>query len=152
MVKANKINKRVVSSKILQKATLIIINIISLVINSILIYYILRLENLSGCDCISDWRKEYLKYYSIFSILTSILGIALVNYLNKFPMALIITLVILNVLAIYCLYTYMTRLQDQCPCSINNTTNKNLNTFFYVYAIIIIFIVSIFIKSTISYY
>lgn len=119
------------------KVAVVIGNTISIIINAVLLYYVLRLENLSGCECVTDWRKEYLKYYSIFSMGVSVLGMALMNYYNKFTATLVTIRGLANILAIYCLFTYMRDLKDNCPCSIDDTTNKNLNKFFYVYAAII---------------
>jgi hypothetical protein len=132
-----KVQTAVVTTNPPNKVAVVLGNTVSLVINAVLLYYVLRLEGLTGCDCVGNWRKDYLKYYSIFSMAVSVISVALMNHANKFTMSLIAIRGLANILAIYCLYTYTQDLADNCPCSTDDTTNKNLNKFFSLYATII---------------
>ena len=132
-----KVQTAVVTTNPPNKVAVVLGNTVSLVINAVLLYYVLRLEGLPGCDCVGNWRKDYLKYYSIFSMAVSVISVALMNHANKFTMSLVAIRGLANILAIYCLYTYTQDLKDNCPCSTDDTTNKNLNKFFSLYATII---------------
>ena len=44
------------------------INIISMIINGIILIYIIKLEH-NNCNCIRDWRHNYIKYLLCFHYL-----------------------------------------------------------------------------------
>ena len=122
-------------------------NIIGFVINILIIYYLINLEDVS-CNCIKDWRHDYIKYVAVFNILCNILLLLNINIetlsgINS----------ILNLINIYAFFTYIRDLNDtKCVCAV--TKQENLNYFLNIwrYAIIIVPIVAIlYVFGLISY-
>ena len=61
--------------------SLIILSVVIL-INSLIIYFMYELEG-KNCNCISDWRHDFIKYYAMFIIAWSILSLVLFAYLRS---------------------------------------------------------------------
>ena len=109
--------------------------IIGIIINFFIVYYLINLED-KNCNCIRDWRHDYIKFFSIFNILTSI--IALSNTVPKTGI-LVNTIGILAIINIYAFYTYIRDLNDtKCECAV--VKQKNLNKFLNIYRYLIIII------------
>ena len=70
------------SSNNVNPSTNYISSIISLIINIFIVYYLLNLEHKS-CNCIRDWRHNYIKITTIFSIiLSSLILFELINQVD----------------------------------------------------------------------
>ena len=118
---------------------------ISIIINILIIYYIVNLEDVT-CNCITDWRHDYIKYVSMFMLAMNILFLFSVKLSNDNPLVSIF--LILSLVNMYALYTYVGDLNDtKCGCAIDK--QKNLNTFLYYYRYTFIIIPIVFIIALI---
>lgn len=89
-----------------------------------LIKYIMMLEK-TGCECSKDWRRDFIKYYFIFLLITPFIIAALLFSLLKNPFALqmiskAVGLVsfILSIAAVIIIYQYVYNLKAiKCQCS-----------------------------------
>ena len=117
---------------------------ISIIINILIIYYIVNLEDVT-CNCITDWRHDYIKYVAIFNIICNILLLLTINIEMISGI-----LSILNLINVYVFYTYVGDLNDtKCACAVvkQEKLHKFLN--FWRYLPIIGFIISIYIITKI---
>ena len=119
--------------------------ILPIIINSLILYYIVNLEDVS-CNCITDWRHNYIKYFSIFILIMNILCLFSIRLSNDNPLMSIF--LILSLVNMYALYTYVGDLNDtKCSCAVDK--QKTLNTFLYYYRYIFIIIPILFILALI---
>jgi hypothetical protein len=115
--------------------------IISIIINILILYYVVNLEDVT-CNCITDWRHNYIKYVTIFILIMNILFLFSLRLSNDNPiMSLFLILTLINM---YALYTYVGDLNDtKCGCAV--VKQKDLNTFLYYYRYIFIIVPIVFI-------
>jgi hypothetical protein len=121
--------------------------IFTIIINSIIIYYLINLEDVT-CNCITDWRHNYIKYFSIFIILINTLmfiGLHIPKTINPHIIGSIaMVFLVLSILNMYALYTYVGDLNDtKCVCAVDK--QKEVNTFLYYYRYIFIIMPILFI-------
>jgi len=116
--------------------------IFSLIVNICIVYYLLNLEHKS-CKCIRDWRHNYIKITTIFSIiLTSLILFGLIKQVDLMNMNVI--MFILTIINIYAFYTYIGDLDEtKCECAVSK--QKNLHKFLTIwrYLIVILPIIAI---------
>lgn len=106
-------------------------NLIALIINLLIIYYLYNLEYAS-CNCITDWRHNYIKYVALFNIFINILHLLSVNI--KIPSDINS---LLNLINIYAFYTYIRDLNDtKCECAV--VKQDKLNNFLNIWRYIIV--------------
>ena len=114
---------------------------ISIIIHILILYYILNLEDVT-CDCLIDWRHNYIKYITIFMIIMNILFLFSIKLSNDNPLVSIF--LVLTLVNMYALYTYVGDLNTtKCVCAVDK--QKNLNTFLYYYRYIFIIMPVLFI-------
>ena len=122
--------------------------IFTIILNSIIIYYLINLEDVS-CNCIIDWRHNYIKYFSIFMILINTLifiGVQIpYRPMNKNIIGFIsMGFVILSLVNMYSLYTYVGDLNDtKCVCAVDKQKDINIFLYYYRYVFIIMPIILI---------
>ena len=119
-----------------------IANLVKGIIFGVFLYYINHLENIN-CFCSDEWRRYYIKYYSIFVILISILEVLSEVYLFQSLINLIVS--IGGLLFLYAVVTYIQKLKEKkCKCS-ENWKRMALNIFamIAIIAMILEFIVLI---------
>ena len=123
-------------------------NIIRLVVNILIIYYLINLEDVN-CKCIMDWRHNYIKYVSIFNIICNVLILFNINIENLSSIN-----VILDIINIYAFFTYIGDLNyTKCECAVVKQENLNYFLNIWRYAIIIIPLIGLlFVLGIISYY
>ena len=123
------------------------INIISMIINGIILIYIIKLEH-NNCNCIRDWRHNYIKYPAMFSLF--------INYLIFFNIAIINFKSIISIIIfiysyyIYAFYTYIRDLDNtKCKCAVvkQEKLHKFLNIWRYIFPIITLFIIIYFLYN-----
>ena len=117
-------------------------NVYSILLNGIILFYVMRLENIKECDCVNDWRKDYIKYYAIAVMCVSLLCIIICQNSTKkeqnhLQMFVGILRMVAGVVAFYCLFTYIRDLRDSCQCAMDNTENKRINEFLTTYTVLI---------------
>ena len=103
----------------------------TLVLAGLMFYYMTELER-SKCVCSKDWRRDYVKHFSIAVIAIIILSMfvpELIAYLSPI-------MVVAGVVNIYSLYTYMRHLRDSnCDCAVKD--HNNLHEFFIFYSLLL---------------
>lgn len=118
---------------------LLIRDILIITLNSLLVYYVLKLET-DKCTCSDDWRREYIKYYTLI-----IIGYIMFSF--TFPVIraiklIQISLMIVGIVNIYCVYTYMRALlESNCVCAVKE--HPNLHEFFMFESLISVILVCI---------
>jgi len=118
---------------------------VSIVINLAIMTYVLNLER-DQCHCSVDWRRDYIKYFSIVSIL-SILFKSFVNsgkLVAKLPKLISKVLPILMVLGgmvyLYSMLSYAIKMRDnKCECS-EHTTREFM--YWYVMTIVLVLVLT----------
>jgi len=101
--------------------------------------YIVTLEG-HKCNCIHDWRHDFIKYYSTSMILYGLLILLLTgtSYRNSLlVMVLQNGLLVLSFVNIWCLYTYIGDLDlTYCKCAIEK--QKTVHYFLYIWRYILV--------------
>jgi hypothetical protein len=129
-------------------------HIFPIIINSLILYYLINLED-ATCNCITDWRHNYIKYFSISILTINIMCLFSMGMTNSsvanssdsinFLLSIFIVLSLVNM---YALYTYIGDLNStKCECAVDK--QKDLNTFLYYYRYLFIIIPVIFIIGVI---
>ena len=117
-----------------------------LLINVLIVNYVRKLERVS-CECAENWKRNYIKYYSLLTIiLTSLICIVpillqllKINYkieqvLKNNIISIVSTLYTLfGLVNVYCLFTYSQQIVlGKCDCS-----RSWERTFIYYYSMLI---------------
>jgi len=109
------------------------INIISTIVNIFIIYYLINLEH-NHCDCIRDWRHNYIKYTAIFSLFIDLLLLLNTNISNISGI-----MFSLQIIYVYAFYTYIRDLDNtKCDCAVvkQEKLHKFLNVWRYLIVIL----------------
>lgn len=109
--------------------------IFSLIVNILIVYYLINLED-KTCNCIRDWRHNYIKFTTIFNIiLTSLILFGLIKQVDL--MNINVIMFILTIINIYAFYTYIGDLDEtKCECAVSK--QKNLHKFLNLWRYIIV--------------
>jgi hypothetical protein len=113
---------------------------IGIVVNLAVMTYVLNMER-DQCQCSVDWRRDYIKYFSIISVL-SILFKAFINsgkLAATLPKLISIGLPVLmaigGIVYIYSMLSYAIKMRDnKCGCSEHSTREF---MYWYIMAIIL---------------
>lgn len=101
--------------------------------------YIVTLEG-QKCNCISDWRHDFIKYYSASMIFYGLVILLLTgtSYRNSMlVMGLHNILLLLSFVNVWCLYTYVGDLdKTRCQCAIEK--QKKMHYFLYIWRYILV--------------
>ena len=111
----------------------------TLVLNGSILYYLYNLED-ADCNCIRDWRHNFIKAMCLVVIFLSFVGLIGFNLKSTRFMFLALIYLILIVINIYALFTYVGDLNDtQCACAVKKQPNLNsiMNALRWLYVIII---------------
>ena len=124
----------------------IISSLIGVIISVLIFKYVYDLEE-AKCICSKDWKRTYIKYFSVLLIITGLFGMAgftsdvILLKSNRLTLFLIVLLSVLifigSIVYLYALYMFSHELikHKECLCS-----KSHLRTFTYYYSIIVIFI------------
>lgn len=119
----------------------ILMCIVSIIMHCLIIYYLINLENID-CNCISDWRHNYIKYFSVFIICLNI-ACCFIHTVIK-SKTFIIIFFILHIINFYAFFTYIRDLNlTQCVCAVDKQPNLNSFMDFLRWAELIIYILAI---------
>ena len=116
--------------------------IFTLIIQSLIIYYLYNLES-KDCNCIYDWRHNYIKYFAIVLIIINTFNFTVVN-MNKNLMIIGVLLILLQIINIYAFFTYIDDLNTtKCKCAIDKQPllNKFMNILRWIQVIIFVVVV-----------
>ena len=134
----NSLNKPITSTEDAMKNAHISGAVITVLYNILVLSYIVSLED-KKCGCISDWRHDFIKYYSIALIIWGFITIAfgLLASKSKFVMLLKNILMVAALINIWCLYTYIGDLdKTKCMCAIDK--QKNMHYFLYLWRYVLV--------------
>jgi len=111
--------------------------ILLLAVHGSILYYLYNLED-ADCNCIRDWRHNFIKGMSILIIFLNL--ISLFGFKLKAYKWLMLIQFILFIIDIYAFFTYIGDLNaTQCSCAVNKQPNLNsiMNLLRWVYPVII---------------
>jgi len=111
----------------------------TLVLYSAILYYLYNLED-ADCNCIRDWRHNFIKAMCLIVIFLSFIGLFGYNLKSKGFIFLALIYLILIIINIYAFFTYVGDLNDtQCACAVKKQPNLNsiMNALRWLYVIII---------------
>uniref|UniRef100_A0A6C0HL44 Uncharacterized protein n=1 Tax=viral metagenome TaxID=1070528 RepID=A0A6C0HL44_9ZZZZ len=105
--------------------------LVGILYNLLIILYLINLEN-EACNCVMDWRHNYLKYFSCALVILGIIG--LFTDINKSAIAFLIKLLLCvgSIVNIYCLFTYIGDL-DVTNCSCARDKQRTMHYFLYIW-------------------
>lgn len=139
---SSRLSSAAASNKIDTKPSLmsaIMTSVIVIVYNLLILGYLITLEG-QQCDCIRDWRHEFLKYYSGMMIIYSLIVIIITGtkyHDSIIGMAMHHLLLLLSFVNIWCLYTYVGDLDSTfCSCAIEK--QKNMHYFLYIWRYVLV--------------
>lgn len=125
------------SSKQIKNSILVIITLVAILYQGIILNYVMNLED-KLCNCIRDWRHDFVKYFSSTMIgwALLILFLGLTGFKNEMLKQLVkvlsIVLSLCSLINIWCLYTYVGDLNStNCACAVDK--QKISNDFLYVW-------------------
>ena len=111
--------------------------VFSVIFNGIILYYLYNLEDAS-CQCIRDWRHNFIKIMCSISILLSILPLFGLDTIKIFSKLLGI-IGVLGFANIYAIYTYVGDLNTtKCSCAVEKQPTINWLMEAYRYYIVAI--------------
>ena len=113
--------------------------VFSIIFNGIILYYLYNLEDVS-CQCIHDWRHNFIKTMCCISILLSILPLFGLNTIKMFSKLLGI-IALLGFVNIYAIYVGDLN-KTKCSCAVEKqpTINWIMEAYRYYIAAIIFFL------------
>jgi hypothetical protein len=113
---------------------------------ALLAYFVLKLEA-EKCTCSNDWRRDYIKSYTLISIGYILLSFGLpIIRTNIFVSFIFLAASAVN---IYCVYTYMRILQESnCVCAVKE--HSNIHEFFMFQSLISVILAFIFVIILLS--
>ena len=124
----------------------LLILLIVLLVNILIVNYVRKLERVS-CDCSQNWKRDYIKYYSLVTVIVTVfialiplfLQLANVKYnvtkflSNKFVVLISYLYTLFGIANVYALFTYSQQIVlSRCDCS-----HSWERTFMYYYSMLI---------------
>ena len=101
------------------------------VVNIATIYYVSNLED-ETCNCVRDWRHNFIKYIAILNIILPPLFYLINNKYIAYKSIIISILHILTCIMYFVFVSYVKDLEtNKCECAISK--QKKLNNFLYKY-------------------
>lgn len=99
------------------------------------LYYLYKLED-ANCNCVMDWRHNFVKYFTIATLL-------LVVVVFVTPKAhvdnLLILMYVLSLISLYALYTYIGDLEKtQCNCAVKGMYWTHTYLYYWRYLLVIL--------------
>lgn len=141
--KSSKQDVEIISNgKHVPRNVLIVITLIAVLYQGVILNYVMNLED-KLCNCIRDWRHDFVKYFSTAMIGWSflILLLALTGFKNDMLKQLLkvlsIVLSLCNLINIWCLYTYVGDLNNtNCGCAVDK--QRIANDFLYLWRYVLV--------------
>ena len=113
--------------------------IFTLALYGAILYYLYNLED-ADCNCIRDWRHNFIKAMCLVIIFLTFIGLFGFNLKSNSFKWLVIIYFILLIIDIYAFFTYIRDLNiTKCSCAINKQPNLNsiMNIIRWIFPIII---------------
>ena len=120
-------------------APVIVTTVVIVLYNLLILGYIYTLED-KMCNCIRDWRHDFIKYFAMAMIAYAVLVLALTGTEMRHGMimkALCCSVMVLNFVNILALFTYIGDLDSsRCMCAIQK--QKMMHYFLYVWRYVLV--------------
>ena len=99
------------------------------------LYYLYQLEG-ANCNCVMDWRHNFVKYFTIgVLLLIVVIFITPKNYVD----ALIWIMYALSLVSLYALYTYVADLDKmQCACAVKGMYWTHTYLYYWRYLLVLL--------------
>lgn len=121
----------------------VIMLLISLALQSTIIYYLINLEDAS-CKCVMNWRHNFIKATSVLAIVMGFVNLITDAHLTSGILGGII--LILGIIQIYALYTYIGDLNSQVsPCACAVVKQPKINEFMKLYRYVLGFFLGLYV-------
>jgi hypothetical protein len=119
--------------------SIIMTTLIIILYHLLVLGYIITLEG-QQCNCIRDWRHDFIKYYSASMIVYALLMIIITgtNYRNHMVLMILQNvLMLLSAVNVLCLYTYVGDLDKTfCKCAVEK--QRKIHYFLYIWRYILV--------------
>lgn len=112
--------------------------VFTLLLNSSILYYLYNLED-ADCNCIRDWRHNFIKVMCLVIMFLSFINLFGYNLKSTGFIFLALIYVILIIINIYAFFTYVDDLNTtQCTCAVKKQPNLNsiMNALRWLYVFI----------------
>ena len=127
----------------MHKGSSIVTVIFAIIIQGSILYYLHNLES-ADCNCIKDWRHNYIKYFAILLICFYIISLVMPSAVK-----LLWVIAILGLINAYAFFTYIGDLNStMCTCAVDKQPTLNSIMQFYrwlyiitIFSSIILFII-----------
>jgi len=120
-------------------APVIVSTVVVVLYNLLILGYIYTLED-KMCNCIRDWRHDFIKYFSMAMIAYAVLVLALTGTAMRHGMimkALCCSVMVLSFVNIMCLFTYIGDLDSsKCMCAIQK--QQMMHYFLYIWRYVLV--------------
>lgn len=125
-------------------------SLVGVIISTLIFKYVYDLEK-EGCLCSYDWKRTFIKYFSVLLIILGVLSMAgvtdnlLIMKSGKLGLLLLAVLALVisigSLVYLYAIYMFSHNLirHKNCPCS-----ESHLRTFTYYYSILVILLYAFF--------
>jgi len=113
--------------------------LLTVIIQGLILYYLYNLESID-CNCIRDWRHNYIKYFAIFLIVYSAINIIIVNMPRAF-ISIGMIIIVFQLINLYAFFTYVGDLNEtKCKCAVEKQPflNSAMNVLRWVQFIAIV--------------
>jgi hypothetical protein len=113
-------------------------SLITIIYNILVFTYIVNLEN-KLCNCINDWRHDFIKYFSLVAVIWGLITLLFSSNKEMCDFILVMQnlLMIAALVNIYCLYTYIGDLdKTNCQCAVSK--QRNMHYFLYVWRYVLV--------------
>lgn len=120
------------------KKLIVLVSLIVVIYNVLIFNYIVQLEN-KKCGCITDWRHDFIKYFSSAIVIWGMISILfeLMTSKNEFVKFIKTILNCASLINIWCLYTYVGDLdKTKCMCAIDS--QKDMHYFLYIWRYVLV--------------
>lgn len=114
--------------------------IFTLALHGAILYYIYNLED-ADCNCVRDWRHNFIKAMCLIIIFLTFVGLFGFNLKSTSFKWLSIIYLVLFIIDAYAFFTYVGELNEtQCSCAIKKQPNLNsiMNLIRWIFPIIIV--------------
>jgi hypothetical protein len=111
-----------------------------LALHGSILYYLYNLED-ADCNCIRDWRHNFVKGMSLLIIFISFIGLFGFDLKKQGFKWLLLIQFVLFIIDVYAFFTYVGDLNEtQCACAVNKQPNLNsiMNLIRWIFAIVIV--------------
>ena len=106
-----------------------------LAIQAIILSWIFKIER--QCECSRDWRRDFIKYFSIANVVQVIAILGRVGI----PPAVLMTMGLAAIVQLYAVLTYIPKLQRDCSCATEYEWRDNFIFWWTLVGLVLSFVV-----------